>query len=116
LRKCRLQNCVNKRKNPILEESLSIFIIKDIIYALIYIYYTYFFSDKLKVLWQQKLIEYSKEEEELKYMLSKAEAKKHKKREIEIQEKLSDWDKVLFGPNYRSHEILLDINTFLDIR
>jgi hypothetical protein len=26
LRKCRLQNCINKRKNAILEESLSIFI------------------------------------------------------------------------------------------
>lgn len=25
LRKCRLQNCVNKRKNPLLEESLSIY-------------------------------------------------------------------------------------------
>jgi len=49
-------------------------------------------------------------------MLSKAEAKKHEKRGIEIQEKLSNWDKVLFGPDYKSHKILLDINTFLDIR
>jgi len=95
LRKCRLQNCVNKRKNPILEESLN----------------------KLKELWQQKLTEYNKEEEELKNMLSKAEAKKHEKRGIEIQEKLSDWDRVLFGPDFRSHEILFDnLHTFLDIR
>lgn len=27
LRKCRLQNCVNKRKNPLLEKSLCMFII-----------------------------------------------------------------------------------------
>lgn len=27
LRKFRLQNCVNKRKNPLLEESLSIYVI-----------------------------------------------------------------------------------------
>jgi len=50
-------------------------------------------------------------------MLSKAEAKKHKNREIEIQEKLSDWDRVLFGPDFRSHEITFDdLHTFLEKR
>lgn len=76
-----------------------------------------FFLDKLKELWQQKLTEYNKEEEELKNMLSKAKAEKHEKREIKIQEKLSDWDRVLFGPDFRSHEILFDnLYTFFDIR
>jgi hypothetical protein len=94
LRNCRLQNCVNKRKNPLLENSLN----------------------KLKILWQQKLTDYNKEEEELKNMLTKAEAKKHEKREIEIQEKFAEWDHLLFGPNFKSHEMVFDNYTFLEIR
>jgi len=86
---------LTKEKNPILEESL----------------------DKLKILWLQKLTNYNKEEEGLKYMLSKAEAEKHEKREIEIQEKLSHWDQILFGPDFRSHETIFDnLHTFRDIR
>lgn len=75
------------------------------------------FVDKLRVLWQQKLIDYNKEEEELKRMLSKSETEKHEKREMEIQENLGKWDQLLFGPNFRSHEITYDsLHTFLDIR
>jgi len=80
-----------------------------------YIYYL-FSIDKLKILWQHKLADYNKEEEELKNMLTEAEAKKHEKREIEIQEKLAEWDHVLFGPNFRSQEMALDNYTFLEIR
>ncbi|CAI6364150.1 unnamed protein product [Macrosiphum euphorbiae] len=94
LRKYRLQNCVNKRKNPLLENSLN----------------------KLKKLWQQKLTDYNKEEEELKNMLIEAEAKKHEKREVEIQEKFAEWDQILFGPNFKSHEMVFDNHTFLEIR
>ncbi|XP_015372272.1 PREDICTED: uncharacterized protein LOC107167636 [Diuraphis noxia] len=94
LRKCRLQNCVNKRKNPLLENSIN----------------------KLKVLWHQKLTDYNKEEEELKNMLTEAEAKKHEKREIEIQEKFAEWDHILFGQNFSSHEMVFDNYTFLEIR
>lgn len=95
LRKCRLQNCINKRKNPLLEESLN----------------------KLKILWQHKLTNYNKEEEDLKSMLSKAEIEKHEKKEIEIQEKIKEWNKILFGPDFRSHEVVFDnLSTFLDIR
>lgn len=75
-----------------------------------------FVLDKLKILWQQKLIDYNKEEEELKNMLSKAEAKKDENREIQIQERLEEWDQILFGPNFRSHEMEFDNYTFLDIR
>ncbi|XP_060849012.1 programmed cell death protein 7 [Rhopalosiphum padi] len=94
LRKCRLQNCVNKRRNPLLENALN----------------------KLKILWQQKLADYNKEEEGLKNMLIEAEAKKKNKREIEIQEKLAEWDHILFGPSFRSHEMGVDNYTFLEIR
>lgn len=46
-------------------------------------------------------------------MLSKAEEEKHEKREIQIQENLAEWDKILFG----SHEVLFDnSHSFLDIR
>lgn len=80
------------------------------------IYYL-FFIDKLKLLWHQKLTNYEKEEEELKNMLSKAEAEKHEKREVEIQEKLAEWDHLFFGPHFQSHEIIFnDLSTFLDIR
>jgi len=73
----------------------------------------FFFLDKLKILWQQKLTDYHKEEENLKNMLSKAEEEKHEKREIQIQENLAEWDKILFG----SHEVLFDnSHSFLDIR
>lgn len=94
LRKSRLQNSANKRKNPLLENTLN----------------------KLKILWQHKLADYNKEEEELKNMLTEAEAKKHEKREIEIQEKLAEWDHILFGPSFRSHEMAVDNYTFLEIR
>lgn len=50
-------------------------------------------------------------------MLSKSEAEKHEKREVEIQEKLDEWDQLLFGPYFRSHEIIFDdLQTFLNIR
>jgi len=50
-------------------------------------------------------------------MLSTAEAEKHKKRENEIQEILTEWDKILFGPNFKYHEIVFDnLYTFLNIR
>ncbi|VVC30039.1 Programmed cell death protein 7 [Cinara cedri] len=95
LRKFRLLNRINKRRNPLLEESLN----------------------KLKTLWQQKLAYYNREEEELRNMLSQAEAKKNEKREIEIQNKLAKWDEIIFGPNVQSHNIIFDdLHTFLDIR
>ncbi|XP_022170239.1 programmed cell death protein 7 [Myzus persicae] len=94
LRKSRLLNCVNQRKNPLFENSLK----------------------KLKILWQQKLTDYNKEEEELKNMLTEAEAKKHERREIEIQKKFAEWDHILFGPNFSSHEMVFDNYTFLEIR
>lgn len=74
--------------------------------------------EKLKILWHQKLIDYTKEEDELKIMLSKAEAEKHEKREIEIQKILIAWDQILFGPDFRSLDnIIIDnLHTFLDIR
>lgn len=50
-------------------------------------------------------------------MLSKSEAVKHEKREIKIQQKLEDWDQILFGPNFRSQENQFDnLHTFLDSR
>lgn len=62
-------------------------------------------------------MDYFKEEDELKIMLSKDEAKKLEKREIEIQEKLVVWDQILFGPDFKSHDIIFDnIHTFLNIR
>lgn len=71
----------------------------------------------MKILWQQKLKDYYKEEEELKNMLSQGEAKKTEKREIETQEKLAEWDLVIFGPNVQSQEILFDdLHTFIDNR
>lgn len=117
LRKCRLQNCANKRKNPTLEESLSIFYYNLHFYIFKCKFYLNYFSDKLKILWHQKLTNYNKEEEDLKYMLSKAEAENHEKQEIEIQEKLLYWDQILFGPDIRSHEIVFDnLYTLCDIR
>lgn len=69
------------------------------------------------MVWQQKLTRYHKEEESLKSMLTKAEVEKHKKKEIEIQEKLLEWNQILFGSNYRSSEVKTDnLNTFLDTR
>jgi hypothetical protein len=50
-------------------------------------------------------------------MLSKAEVEKHEKREFEIQKKLAEWDQILFGPYFQSHEIIInDLQTFLNIR
>lgn len=50
-------------------------------------------------------------------MLSKAEAEKHEKREIEVQETLAKWDQVLFGPYFTYNEIVHDnFHAFLDIR
>lgn len=49
-------------------------------------------------------------------MLTEAEAKKHEKREIEIQEKFTEWNHLLFGPNFKSHEMVFDNYTFLEIR
>lgn len=49
-------------------------------------------------------------------MLTEAEAKKHEKREIEIQEKFAEWNHILFGPNFSSHEMVFDNYTFLEIR
>lgn len=91
----------------------------DIIYyscVIQVLYLILFVIDKLKILWQQKLTDYNKEEEELKKMLTEAEAKKHEKREIEIQEKFAEWDHILFGPNFRCHEMVFDNHTFLEIR
>lgn len=62
-------------------------------------------------------MEYNKEESELKIMLSKDEAKKLEKRDIEIQQQLLEWDQILFGPNFKSHDIIFDnLHTFLNIR
>lgn len=49
-------------------------------------------------------------------MLSKSEAKKNQKREIEIHDKLAEWDQILFGADFRSHDICDNLQTFLDIR
>lgn len=50
-------------------------------------------------------------------MLSKAEVEKHEKREIQIQENLAEWDKILFGTDFGSHDVLFDnLHAFLDIR
>lgn len=50
-------------------------------------------------------------------MLFKAEVEKHEKREIEIQNKIEEWDRILFGPGCRSHEVIFDnLCTFLNIR
>lgn len=50
-------------------------------------------------------------------MLFKAEIEKHEKREIEIQKKIEEWDQILFGPNFRSREVIFDnLCTFLNIR
>lgn len=47
LRKCRLQNCVNKRQNPLLEESLSIYSVTSSLclnHCLTYVFF--FFKQK----------------------------------------------------------------------
>ncbi|XP_050424393.1 uncharacterized protein LOC126835690 [Adelges cooleyi] len=95
LRKSRLQNCADQRKNIILEESLN----------------------KLKNVWHQKLSEYHKEELQLKDMLTKSEAEKNVKWEIEGQDKLKEWDQMFFGSNMGSHEVIFNnLQTFLNIR
>lgn len=70
----------------------------------------------MRIFWQHKLTKYHKEEKELKNMLSQAEARKNAKREIEIQEKLVEWDQIIFGPNVQSQIIFEDLHTFFDIR
>lgn len=62
-------------------------------------------------------MDYNKEEDELKIMLSKDEAKKLEKQEIEIQETLVVWDQILFGPDFKSHDVIFNnLHAFLNIR
>ncbi|XP_050523211.1 programmed cell death protein 7-like [Daktulosphaira vitifoliae] len=94
LRKFRLQNCANQRKNIRLEEILN----------------------KLKLIWQEKLTLYQNEELELKEMLDKSKIQKNLIKEIEDQEKINDWNKVLFGLDIKSEVIFNSPELFFKIR